>query len=126
MSIFSRLFSNPERRQLEQAFLKARKQTDKEFSPVARLGTAIIAASTNCRDSVKLFLVSLEEKERMQREIFIFYEFLYFFMHLTNRHAFKELTSAEMEKLHEYLGPLVSSVAIDAYFAHCRRILRTT
>lgn len=118
MSLFSRFFGSSQKRELHRIFENARRQTDKEFGPVGRLGSEIIAASTHCRDYVKPLLTSLDEKERTQSEIFIFYEFLYFFLHLTNRHAHIILSAAEIGKLHEYLGPLISSVAIDAYFAH--------
>jgi hypothetical protein len=118
VSLFSRFFGSSQKRELYRIFENARRQTDKEFGPVGRLGSEIIAASTHCRDQVKPLLTSSDEKERVQSEIFIFYEFIYFFLHLTNRYAHKVLSSEEMSKLHEYLGPLVSSVAIDAYFAH--------
>jgi hypothetical protein len=54
----------------------------------------------------------------LEREAFVFYEFIYFFMHLTMRHASTQLAESQLRTLQRYLGPLISSVAIDSYFAH--------
>jgi hypothetical protein len=114
VGLFSRVFSSSQQRDLHRTLANARRKTDKEFGPVGRLGSEVIGAATHCRDAVKPLLTFAEEKERMQSEIFIFYEFLYFFMHVTNRCAYRVLTEVEMDKVHEYLGPLVSSIPIDA------------
>jgi hypothetical protein len=91
---------------------------EKEYSPTAKIGIAIICAAEHCRDRAKVFIAPQSEEEGQQREIVTFYEFLYFFMHMSNRQAFRTLTEAHIEKLHSSLGPLISAVAIDAYFAH--------
>jgi hypothetical protein len=85
---------------------------------VGEIGMAIIQASVNCRDAVKQLIKVPTEKERQKREIFIFYEFIYFYMHLTLRQAFGNLTKERLQKLQGFLGPMISSVAIDSYFAH--------
>jgi hypothetical protein len=89
-----------------------------EYYPLRELGTAIVQACTNCRDNTTFLIQAPTEKERIEREILIFYEFLYFFLHMTLRHAFGLLREPQMKKLQSYLGPVISSTAIDSYFGH--------
>jgi hypothetical protein len=95
-----------------------KKQVRASLKPLEEVGEAIINASTNCRDAIKGLINAPTEKERQQREIFIFYEFIYFYMHLTMRQAFASLPESSIKNLQGYLGPLISSVSIDSYFAH--------
>ncbi|MGH9863335.1 MAG: hypothetical protein ACRD35_07925 [Candidatus Acidiferrales bacterium] len=118
MPIFSRLFGSSQEREIKKLFHETHKRVEKEYKPLGEVGRAIIQASTNCCDSVKEIINAPTEKERLQQEIFIFYEFIYFYMHLTTRHAFVQLPEPQIRKLQGYLGPLISSVAIDSYFAH--------
>ena len=72
---------------------------------------AIVQAATNCRDATKGLIQASTEKDRIEREIYIFYEFIDSFMHMTLREAFVALNTIQMEKLQGYLGPLISSTA---------------
>jgi hypothetical protein len=94
------------------------KQVQEENRPLADIALAIITAATTCRDATKNLIQAADEKQRIEREVYIFYEFVYFFMHMTMRHAFPALTSARLAELQEYLGSIIPSVAIDSYFAH--------
>lgn len=118
MRIFSKLFGSSKEREIKKLFAEIQKSVAKEVKPLSEVGRAIIKASANSRDAVKELIDAPTEKERLEREIFIFYEFIYFYMHLTMRHAFARLTEPEIRKLQSYLAPLMSSVAIDSYFAH--------
>jgi hypothetical protein len=118
MPIFSKLFGSSKRREVKNIFAETNKQVQEEYKPLGELGKAIIQASVNCHDVAKRLINAPSEKERQQREIFVFYEFIYFYIHLTLRHAFGNLTKEQTQKLQDYLGPLISSVAIDSYFAH--------
>jgi len=104
--------------ELKQRLSRIEGQVQRENKPLGAVGLAIVQASTNARDQAKLMIKSQNEKDRIQREIYIFYEFIYFFMHMTMRQAFAALSAARLEELQAYLGPLISSVAIDSYFAH--------
>jgi len=118
MAIFSKLFGNSKQREIKRMLTETQKQVQEEYKPLGEVGKAIIQASVNCRDATKKLIDMPSEKERQQREIFIFYEFIYFYLHLTLRQAFGILTKEQTKKLQDYLGPLISSVAIDSYFAH--------
>jgi hypothetical protein len=118
MSVFSRLFDDSKEREIKKLLAETQKQVEKQYKPLGEIGRAIIRASTNCRDLSKNLISAPTEKERQEREVYIFYEFIYFYMHLTMRYAFVSLTGAQTKKLKDYLGPLISSIAIDSYFAH--------
>jgi len=118
MPIFSKLFGSSRQREIKKMLAVSHKQVQEEYKPLEELGEAIIQASVNCRDAVKELINTPSEKDRQQREIFVFYEFIYFYIHLTLRQAFGILTKEQTQKLQDYLGPLISSVAIDTYFAH--------
>jgi hypothetical protein len=105
-------------RELKRRLSEIEERVKQEQKPLGAIGLAIVQASTNARDQAKPMIKAPDEKERIQREIYIFYEFIYFFMHMTMRQAFAALTAARLEELQAYLGPLISSVAIDSYFAH--------
>jgi hypothetical protein len=97
-------------REMKRRLAEIEKQIQIENKPLGEIGVAIVQAATNCRDAAKASI--------LEREIYIFYEFIYFFMHMTLRQAFGVLNATQMEKLQSYLGPLISSTAIDSYFAH--------
>jgi hypothetical protein len=105
-------------RELKRRFAEIEQRVRKENAPLGAVGLAIVQAATNARDQTKPMIKAPDEKDRIQREIYIFYEFIYFFMHMTMRQAFAGLTAACLQELQTYLGPLISSVAIDSYFAH--------
>ncbi len=124
MPIFSKLFGSSKEREIKKLLTETQKRVEKEYGPAGKVGLAIIQASTNCRDAIKELVDAPTEKERLEREVYVFYEFVYFYMHLTMRHAFVQLTEPQIRKLQSYLGPLISSVAIDSYFAHWRDDLK--
>jgi hypothetical protein len=118
MSFFSKLFGDSDKREIWKSISQAQKAADKTCKPITEISLAIVTASVNSRDAVKALIEASSEKERQEREIYIFYEFIYFYMHVTMRHAFVHLTDSQIESLQGILGPLISSVAIDSYFAH--------
>ena len=105
-------------RELKRRLAVIEKQVQAETKPLGDIGLAIMQAATSCRDAAKPLIQAPSEKDRIQREIYVFYEFIYFFMHITKRQAFAVLSAPQMEKLQGYLDPLISSTAIDSYFAH--------
>src|SRR6478736_3180021 len=118
MTIFSRLFGRSQERAPDRLFEETKKRVDQEYTPMGKVSLAITKAATNSRDVIKSGIEASSEKARKEIEVYIFYEFLYFYMHMTMRAAAAQLTEAQIGKLQEYLGPLISSVAIDSYFAH--------
>lgn len=86
--------------------------------PLGEVGLAIVQASQACQEKLKPSLNIADTKEKQQAEVYILYEFLYFFMHLAMRSAFSQMTERQIECLQSYLGPLICSTAIDSFFGH--------
>jgi len=118
MSIFSKFLDNSKERELKKSMAKIHNEVEREYKPIGEVGRAIVQASMNCREAVKELIKMPTEEEKQEREIFIFYEFIYFYMHLTMRQAFGVLSEEQIKKIQDFLGPVIASVAIDSYFAH--------
>ena len=96
----------------------AHEEVEREVGPMQGIGLAIIQASTNCRDATKCFIEGTYESDRQQKEIYLFFEFLYFFMHMTLRKAFGRVSVAQMKGIQDFLIEFIPATAIDSYFAH--------
>jgi len=83
-----------------------------------QLGLAVIKASYNCFEEIKQFINVKNDKDRQELEVYLFYEFVYFFMHMINRTAFTKLSSHGIEEIHSILGPTIVETAIDTFFNH--------
>jgi hypothetical protein len=66
----------------------------------------------------KLLIDAPAERDRVVREMYIFYDFIYFYAHLTVRHACAQLPEPQIQDLQACLGPHLSRTAIDSYCAH--------
>jgi len=86
--------------------------------PLANIGMAIIKAADYCFKEMKPFIDADDEKRRQELEIYLFYEFIYFFMHMTMRSAFGRLSEPQIKKLQGYLGPIIVGTAINSFFLH--------
>jgi hypothetical protein len=102
----------------EGKMIEIQTQVQTATKPLKDIGLAIVQASKNCSDAAKPLIRAPTEEDRVQREIYIFYEFIYFFMYVTMRQAFAVLSASLAEKLQAFLVSLISSVAVDSYFAH--------
>ena len=91
---------------------------DKEYKPLGDICMAIIKASNNCLETIKKFIEGTNYKEKQELEIYLFYEFIYFFMHLTNRIAFSEMNSQQIIRLQKYIGPIITETAVNSFFNH--------
>jgi hypothetical protein len=112
-----RLFGNTKERESKQRSGKIGPRVEKELAPTNKLCRAIVQASGNCRDAVKVQINAPTEVKRLELEASVFFEFLCFYVHLTMRSAFGQLTEEQTQNLRNYLSPLVSSAAIDSCFA---------
>jgi hypothetical protein len=118
MSFFSRFIDSPKNRKMTRLLTDTLKTVEKEHKPMSDLGMAIIKASVNCRDALKNQIKAPTEGVRLEREAYVLYEFIYFYMHMTMRCAQPVLNKSQMEKLQSFLGPSISKTAIDSYFLH--------
>jgi hypothetical protein len=125
MSIFSKFFRSSDERRVEQIVDQARKDATRQLAPLSNLGLAVLKASASCRDGVGSFIVSKTEEKRAEAQMFAFFEFMYFFMHLTVRAATNVMTEAEIKVLQRHLGQFMASVAVRSYFDHWPEDLKT-
>ena len=109
---------NSQKREVEKLFEKAKSDTERQLDPMNKVALAILQASTNSRDNAKQWIQAATEKERMEKEILVFFEFIYFFTHVTVREAVTSLSTEQKQKLLEYLECMIPPVAIDSYCAH--------
>jgi hypothetical protein len=91
-----------------------------ERTPFQVLGLAIIHAANQCTKRMKpLFPSAKAKSDTAEIEMYVFFEFLFFFMHMTNRSAHSQgFTSEQIEKLQQSVYPDVIAVAIDSFMLH--------
>jgi hypothetical protein len=90
--------------QAEKAIREAGRCTDAVMRPINSLVVEIVSASWQCTQEVKPYLrINSEFTEAphtpQEQDTYVFYEFLYFFMHLMNREAHQRLPIAKLEKI---------------------------
>ena len=118
MGIFSRSFGLSDEERAKRIISQAEGEVQETLKPLGNLALAIVKASKDCANQIHTMLDIPNVEEKKEVEILVFYEFLYFFMHMTMRSAFAQLREQQIEKLQSYLGPLISSTAVDSFFAH--------
>jgi len=90
-------------------------------SALQKLGAMIFENSLLCAESLR---PDLEEKFGKDTQRFhsiytqVRFEFMYFFFHLTNRSAFRQLGQEKRTKLQNNLGPLAINATIQALLGH--------
>ena len=88
------------------------------MKPLRELGLAIVKASVDCLNGIKPLIEVPSWIERQKAEIFAFYEFLYFLLHMTMRNASAVMSEHEIKHLQQQLGHLIVATAVDSYFQH--------
>ncbi len=82
------------------------------------LARRIVQASWNDAEALKSSIVAEDDKDRTKRWFALVCEFLYFFMHLTNRFAYSELGHEQRCKVQDRLYPLIVRPAIESMVGH--------
>ena len=124
MSIFSEFFRDPlkQARQTERVVQQSERKVQAQLKPLGDVGLVIVQGAHNCTQQMKpKFKVpegANETSPENYPEIWVFYEFLYFFMHMTMRHASAKLREDQIQRLQDFLGPLISSTAVDTFCRH--------
>jgi hypothetical protein len=99
------------------------RRTARELSgPVGDLGFEIVAAADKCTKATNAILRRNPKLDKGPPEtwtayILVFYEFLYFFTHLTNRCAHQRFGPDKVERIQKELFPLIVEVAVNSWFA---------
>jgi hypothetical protein len=127
MGFFGRIFGKSDAevtRKAKEAIRKAERSTkehQEKAAPFRRLSSAIIHAASECQKRITPLIhgdTADTEEERLVREMRCLFEFLYFFMHMTNREAFSKLGAERRNKLQEIICPDVAGVAVDSFMEH--------
>lgn len=118
MPLFSRLFPNANQRRVQRAIADAEEKTEKQMKPLRELVSAIVSASAHCLDGIRLLIELPSATEQQKADIFAFYEFLYFFLHMTMRNASAVMSEPEIKHLQQQLGHVIVATAVDSYFQH--------
>lgn len=119
MSIFGNFFSTLEGRKARDLLKKAKAETIEVYGPLGDLSLAIGRATSDSYKGLIRELGSSTEGQPTEEQMLVYYELLYFFIHLTIRTAVKQgLTETQISKLQGYLGPQMSQIAVDTFCSH--------
>src|ERR1700739_1634177 len=123
MSWRSWLFPNSQEAKIQRLARESGKVVDEFMRPLAELDLSIVTAADTCAKRVKPYLrpnpdLDAGHPELQVGYIYVFYEFLYFFLHMMNREAYQRLGPDKVAKLQERVGPSIRAVAADMFFGH--------
>jgi hypothetical protein len=99
----------------------------KNESAMSKLSKKVFEMSLLCAETLK---PDLENKFGKDRKIFnskyipVIFEFMYFFLHLTDRYAFAQLSHEKRNKLYDELVPFTIDSTIEVYFGHLPKNLK--
>jgi|SRR5580765_649558 len=95
-----------------------------EVPPVGDLARRIVQASLSDAEALKSSIHEANDKDHTLRWFAVVCEFLYFFMHLTNRFAYRELGHEQRRKVQDQLYPLIIRPTIESIFGHWPQSLK--
>lgn len=98
-------------------------RADAIIEPITRLKDGIVSAGWRCVEEVKPWVrtnPNLVVNGHNLQTIYLFYEFLYVFMHLMNREAHGRLSPEQHSKLQQIIATMIiRPIAVDSFFGHC-------
>ena len=92
-------------------------QPEDQENPYYPFAAAVIRASARCRDLVKPWITAKKQQMRLQKEVYVFAEFLFFFAHMTERRLYGHIDEKQLEGLLTYLTPTIFRASAAAYFS---------
>jgi len=96
----------------------------KDKSAIGELSNVIFKTSIECAEALKNYLNFSTEKEKQEKWVYVLFEFIYFFMHMTNRLSFSKLGNEQRIKLQGELAPVVIDPTIKSLFDHWPKNLK--
>jgi hypothetical protein len=111
MSFSSKLFGSKQQHQLAQM----REEAEKRAQPIVFLGNAIFESALVCAEAIRPQIDFPSEREREREWVFILHEFVYFFMHMTNRAAYRD---DRRTRLQQELGASIPTAVTEAVCGH--------
>ena len=95
-----------------------REDAEKRTQPISFLGNAIFESAVVCAEAIRPQIDFPSERERERQWVFILHEFVYFFMHMTNRAAYRVLGQNSRTRLQEELGASIPVAVTEAVCGH--------
>lgn len=89
-----------------------------DVPPVGDLARRIVQTSLSDADALKSSISATDDKDRTQRWFAVVCEFLYFFMHLASRFAYRDFGHEKRCKVQDQLYPLIIRPTIETIFGH--------
>ena len=118
MNIFRRLFGTRESRDMKRLFDETRANVKSTYGPILNVGQAIVLAMDSTQQDLAPVLGISSQSVPSEQQIELCYELLYFYSHLTLRHAVAGgLSEPQISKLQGYFIPHVAFVAVNAFFS---------
>lgn len=99
----------------------------KNESAMSRLSKKVFEKSLLCAETLKPDLEKRfgKDSKTFQSKYFpVLFEFIYFFIHLTDRYAFAQLGHEGRNKLYDELVPSIIDSTIEVYFGHWPKNLK--
>lgn len=120
MSWLSWVAPNRNRAWLKKVLTDSEKKTAEQWQLFGDLVSGIVSAAWDCTQHLKPDLrpVAAFEEHPETQVMYLFYEFLYFFLHLMNRQVAVRLSPEIGEALRHEIGPYISGIAVDTFCAH--------
>lgn len=96
---------------------KAQTWTAQVYGPLGELAQGVIKASWESYQGLRGILSFVEPPS--MKQVFTFYEYFFFFLHMVFRIAHQQgFSEGQMQRLQAYLGPVLTGTAIDTFFKH--------
>jgi hypothetical protein len=119
VSILNRIFGTPEERKAKELLKKVEAETSQVYGPLGNLSLGIVKAAWDSYQDLARVLEFSVKGQPTKQQMVVFYELLYFFIHVTIRTAVVHgLTETQVLKIHDYLGPQLSRLAVDTFCRH--------
>src|ERR1700736_4025642 len=119
MGIFENLWGkrgSPKAKEIRDSTIRAIRDTEKKHEPFYLLLMAISRAANQSKEKIKpLFPKSNSREQAVQMENRVFFQFLFFFLHMVNRSAYAEgFTDNQIEQLQEGICRDIVEAIIDS------------
>jgi len=118
MNMFSKLFGESDAQRTRRRIKEIEHDVRRSTEPLGNIGIAVVKAAQACVVGLKPMIDRADENSRAVKEVFVWHECVYLFVHLTFRSAHSHLNEKQIKRLEEYFLPLVASTTVDAYCAH--------
>jgi hypothetical protein len=119
MSVDDKPFGTPKLASLLSLLEQSDAKVEATYGPVNTLATEIIKVAYSTQQSLADVFGFSAGGEASLPQVLMFYEFLYFFSHLTLRTlAAHDFTEPQIQKWQNVSTPLLSWIAVDSFFLH--------